>query len=1569
MPVTEAPRIEGYDILRELGRGAMGVVYLARDRFLERDVAIKLVAESELTIDGVDRFLREARAMARLSHPNVVTVYRAGVTDGAPFLVMELLRGRSLDQVLEQDGPLSAPKLLSVAIEAARGIAAAHARGVVHRDIKPSNLFETEEGTVKVLDFGIAKVAKAPEDVSPTNSSDAVNPAASATRSSEVTAGRITAASLIPAVRTSGAPSAMGPTADGADEAARKAMAFAATVRSDPQEVLDIALEQTSSPEQFAVVTTRSSGSRDSSAGTKVSGTALFMAPEVWRSEGADHATDVWSLGATLYLLATGRPPFNGCNIAEIAFNVLVATPVEPLGPKRADLQGELVEVIERCLSKNRAKRFASAQEVLLTLERISRAERVARAPRTDAPYPGLRAMDAQDRDRFFGRDDDITRIIERLRGEALVVLVGASGTGKSSLAAAGIAPAVAEGALGELRPWRVARVRPGRAPIQALSDGIAALVGLDAETLAKELVAHPDALARTLREAASRDSQGVLLLLDQLEELVTTSAGEERDAVAASLARLVEVAPRGVRVLATARSDLFDRLGALGDLGARLGRATELVRPLEGSHLRAAIVEPARAAGASFEDETLVDRILEDVGTTEGALPLIAFAMRAWWDRRDRDRGLLTRDAWQSLGGVLGALGAHADNVYESLAGEERDVARAVFSRLVANDGTRRYATRDELEATASGRGLEVRRVLDSFAHARLLQCEGHESSGNWTIAHESLFRAWPRLRQWIESGREDRALHEQLSEAVRAWEASGKRNELLWHGALLQEIRRWRVVYDDTLTSAERAFVERSIARARRSQRVWGVVIGALALGLGGAAVWQRSLAQKQRLLAQSALYSLRRVEEIARSEGEVRALAAALEGMNRDSSAALAWLVSAARARGAVSPVVRVAALAAVERGVAIRVRCTTNVAMRENGSLIACGVDDSVLLINLSDGSVRRLEAYRAPRSIAVCSGVDAAFWIDSAQQLVRWDEVSGRRRLATDVARTSLVLAEPSGSRAIVIDPVMDRLLVWDEERARPSAATAGADAGASEPGTIGENSLRVAVEHLMPSKIAGEWRAHFPVKEAVILAVESEDGYRVRRIPVGRGMQVPSTPMDCGRYRVEGDALLCHDGQTLRAFSVTTGSERAPSAGESAAMDAMLEPEAPAVLARSGDFAVERDRRGRGRLRGRFPFAGPLGVDGVRVEDAAIEPTSHRVAIVDAAGVLHLYGLGAAEVTRTSWLTDPAIREADRVRATQSGRVVVQSLPDERAAVSAVALGVFAVDTRAGRVDFSHREDTTVAVNAEANLAILATSDGAGVIVDPVAKSATRGVLLEGMAPVAVAVSADGARVAAVGGHGDTVWRATGAGEWRRIQYRAFSELSSGSALAVFNDRLAVAGRWLGVVQEGGLTTLTNGSAAFYGGRVSRLRFASDEHFFAASENGSVWGGFCRDQRCQVEWLGTGDDVAPLSTDAVLTFGAKGAVRMLMRARSGALEVFPAGRMDAFVRLGAGLGAIDVDDVAIVMAGPPSDPVLVRVALPPSTVDGFVRWVALRTNVSVQPGGAVVTGAVPTALP
>lgn len=1554
--VSDAPSIDGYDILRELGRGAMGVVYLARDRFLEREVAIKVVAESELTIDAVERFLREARAMARLSHPNVVTVFRAGVTSGAPFLVMELLRGRSLDVVLEADGALSAERLLTVAIESARGIAAAHARGVVHRDIKPSNLFATDEGTVKVLDFGIAKLATT--DVSTVAAAD------------HETTGRITAQSLVPSASSAGgerAPSSATPApiapSVSSDDAAKHAIAFDATLAPGS----DIGHSDT-----FAVTDTRSNGSRDSGAGTQVSGTALFMAPEVWRSEGADHASDVWSLGATLYMLATTRPPFNGRSVAEIAFNVLVTTPVEPLSGKRADLPAELTDIIERCLAKNRSKRFASAAEVLAALERLSRAERVARAPRTDAPYPGLRPMDAQDRDRFFGRDDDVTRIIERLRGESLVVLVGASGTGKSSLAAAGIAPAIAEGALGELRPWRVVRVRPGRSPIRALAGAIASTLSLDVadsaalDALARELATQPDALARVLREAAVRDSQGVLLLIDQLEELVTTSAGDERDAIAVALARLVEVAPRGVRVLATARSDLFDRLGSLGELGARLGRATELVRPLEGATLREAIVEPARAGGATFEDESIVDKIVADVGSSAGSLPLVAFAMRAWWDRRDRARSLLQSSSWESLGGVLGALGAHADAVYESLGAEERDAARSLFSRLVANDGTRRYATRAELEASASGKTQELARAIDAFARARLVQCEGDEQSGNYTIVHESLFRAWPRLRQWIDAGREDRALHQQLTEAVRAWESSGQRDELLWHGALLQEIARWREVYDDTLSPAERAFVLRSVQRERRSRRFGAVAVAGLVLGLGGAAAWQARQASRARSAATDGARALASYEARGRAEITGRTTAAALETSDRDPSSALAWLVSASYARGEANLVARVAALGLVERGVSMRFRCTSRVALGADGGTVACAIDDSLYLLSLADGTVRTLEVPQSPRSLAVSRDGSVLYWVDSGRQLVRWDETGGRRRLASELPRGVEVVTDPSGERAVIVDLAGDRLSVWDPAA---TGALAAPDSGVSSAALPGDASLRVVLEPLMPERITGPWKLHVTTPSAAVLAVSADGRTRVRRISLERGAGRAGDVLDCATYLVRGDVLLCHDETVARAIVVSSGTERALTAEEASLLEVARDEAAPEVLAQSGDRSVIRDRRGMAVLNGSFPFSGPLGVQGVAVTRALIEPTSHRVALVDEAGTLHVYGLGLPAIQRANWLAETPVTDADRARSTRAGRIVAVALPEMRAAVAAVGLGLFSVDVHGARVRWSAPEPNTVAVAAEGNVAILGLEGGAGVIVDPEFERTTRGVLLEHGSPVAVAVSSDGTRVAAAGPRGDAVWRSVTPGEWRRVSYRAFSELSSATALAAYSDRLGVAGRWLGVVQQGALTTLANGSAAFFDARMSRLRFVDVDRLFGADERGSAWVAWCRDQRCRVEWLGLGDDLAPLGSDAAVTVGAKGAVRLLVRGRSGEFSVFAPGRIEGFGEMGPGQGAIDVDNASLVLAGPATSPTLVRIELPPSSPTAFARWVAARTNVSVGPGGNVQIGAPPSTLP
>lgn len=159
MALSPGTRFEQYEIVSPLGAGSMGEVYRARDARLNRDVAIKVLPQfASIDPDRLYRFEHEAQAAAALSHPNILAVFQMGTYDGMPYLVTELLEGMTLSEVLRR-GPLPPRKAIDYAIQLARGLAAAHQRGVIHRDLKPENIFLTKDGAIKILDFGLAKIA------------------------------------------------------------------------------------------------------------------------------------------------------------------------------------------------------------------------------------------------------------------------------------------------------------------------------------------------------------------------------------------------------------------------------------------------------------------------------------------------------------------------------------------------------------------------------------------------------------------------------------------------------------------------------------------------------------------------------------------------------------------------------------------------------------------------------------------------------------------------------------------------------------------------------------------------------------------------------------------------------------------------------------------------------------------------------------------------------------------------------------------------------------------------------------------------------------------------------------------------------------------------------------------------------------------------------------------------------------------------------------------------------------------------------------------------------------------
>jgi WD40 repeat protein len=452
-----------------------------------------------------------------------------------------------------------------------------------------------------------------------------------------------------------------------------------------------------------------------------------------------------------------------------------------------------------------------------------------------ESPYQGLARFEPRDRSRFFGREELVADLLELVR-RSLTAVVGASGSGKSSLLRAGLIPALQTAASQDVRPAAIRIFTPGAHPVQT----------------------HAEMFI-------PKDSDGdTVVVVDQFEEVFTLCADPAERAAFIDLLLSAREPGSRLRVVIAVRADFLERCAEYRELTTALRSATLLVGPMGPAELREAIVKPAAGAGLIVE-RALTSRLIEEVTDEPGGLPLLSHVLLETWRRR-RGRSL-TEAAYEAAGGLHGAITRTAEHTYAQLTPERAELARRVLLRLItpgegAQD-TRRPTDRSELVTTARAEDLDF--VLERLALARLITL--HENSVD--LAHEALITAWPRLRAWVEEDRERLRIHRRLTEAAQAWEELERDFGALYRGTRLAILREWasRDGSRDELNALEREFLDASIGledseRAtvvRRNRRLRLLTAGLALLllvvtGVGVAALQQRQDALRSQRVAVS-------------------------------------------------------------------------------------------------------------------------------------------------------------------------------------------------------------------------------------------------------------------------------------------------------------------------------------------------------------------------------------------------------------------------------------------------------------------------------------------------------------------------------------------------------------------------------------------------------------------------------------------------------------------------------------------------------------------------------------------
>jgi len=852
---------ERYEVIETLGEGGEAQILKALDRQHDRFVALKV----RRVRDDADRdeLLHEARMLLALPPHPALPLVREDFFDHDDYVVvMDWVDGADLATLLDDRGRPGLPpsSVLAYLAQAAEALAHLHAQSpsVVHGDVKPANLILARGGHVKLVDFGLSSAPGAPGRRAGTPGYRAPELAAGAhpSRASDVYALAATAFALL----TGSAPAGILPGWENVDpvQAEQLEAALRLGMASDPArrpatpgELVERLRVGWTAELPTGVVTFCCSDIEGSTVlweeHPEAMTEALVRHDELVAGAVAAHGGSlIESMGegdSTVSVFASATRALDGA----LAANRALAAEEWPEGIRLAARWGIHTGESEKrdarylgpaVIRAARVRAAGDGGQILLSevsselvsghlpdgytlvdlgphrLTGLGALDRVhaLSGPDVDAPlaaaecpYRGLLPFEPGDHAFFFGREAVVDDLVGRVTAGRLVAVVGASGSGKSSVLRAGLMATVADAVL----------ITPG--PQAAL-----------------EVPDEPD----------------LLLVVDQFEELFTVCDDPgRRDAFVEAVLR------RQGPVAIGLRADVYGQLGAYPELAAAVAGNQLLLGAMRPEDLERAVTEPARLAGLRLEPG-LVELITRDVAAEPGALPLLSHALRATWEQRDSRT--LTVAGYRATGGVGSAIARTADATVDSLPDDERHLVRAILQRMTAvgdgsADARRRVPIGDLVPDGADA--ATVGSVLERLADARLISLD----DGTAEIAHEALIREWPRLRGWLEEDRAGLRTHRRLGDAARLWDEGGRQPADLYRGPRLAAAIDLEQSDRIALNTSERAFLRTSVAQGdHERRRLRGLLAGAIALLalaiIGGVvAVAQRHAARESQTAAE--------------------------------------------------------------------------------------------------------------------------------------------------------------------------------------------------------------------------------------------------------------------------------------------------------------------------------------------------------------------------------------------------------------------------------------------------------------------------------------------------------------------------------------------------------------------------------------------------------------------------------------------------------------------------------------------------------------------------------------------